>query len=279
MSPEIAFFNYPTTKYSTGWVYNYFKPYKYIQKLNSEIIASPWSTSDNNLFSFYISRNTIESNIKRGVPQNDRLINFCNTYPEIEYFINYEEDSETTITLAKLISAMSYGDKLSLYWYSQFDTKYPALYSSLQSLYPNFTSDSLVIIEKLGISTQAKVEIMKNNIKCEYITNGTVSQTAKGEGFIPTQNSTASLITLLKKLPIGNYYEEYFTDTSISLLGQIGFGLEITILSNNGTNITAIVHATNRNTNPARDIVELVCYINSGSGTQYDWKKITTSNT
>lgn len=274
VKPTYAILQYVTTSGGLSWIYPYFESFKYLQRVNAEIIAQAWAKPINGMYSFYINKNGIKHDIvNTGIPE-EKIIKNVNMFPEVNYFIDYLQDNPTTINLVNLISQMPISGILNLYWYAQYNTTYPELYSDLVALYPNFTSDSLVKIEKIGVSTVAKIEILKNNIKVEAITNGTNTQTLKGDGILPNQSSTADLITLLKKLPIGRYQVNYFTDTSDTVLSSYSYVLDIVLSSNDGTAIQGSVIATQRETSNNRTNALCECYINSYNYVQYTWKNV-----
>ena len=275
--PDFTLLQYVPTAPGDGWLQPYFRSFKYIQKVNSEIVTPAWSDDDNGLFTFVLNGDSIKTNVVGlGVPDN-KITRLGEINYKVHDYVDYNKNqTPATITLEQLIENMENSDILNMYWHSTETEYYPQLYQDIQTIYPGFGVDAWLYIEKTGGSNSALLRIIKGDIEIRaryFGQNGWLN--AYGTGQIASLTTgTSALINILKNLPKGKYQCTYFQDTNDTVLGNPAYVLDINLISNDGTDITASIIATNRNTNPIRSIVACLCYINTAGDTQYDWKEI-----
>ena len=273
--PNFALLQRPSS--GEGWLYPYFKSYRYLQEMNSEIITSYWSKAENGLFSFILNGDSIKTNVTGlGVPEN-KIPTFGETFYRIENCIDYFTQTAATVTLLQVIANLSEACTLSLYWYSEYNTTYPQLYADILALYPGFGADSYVKIEKIGGSSTACLRISKGDIEVMFRHFGNNWSIGHGSGQIANINSatgTTDLITALEKLPIGQYTCAFFKDSGDTVLSTSEYTLNIDLVEHTSTYIVASVIATLRSTDSSRTKVICSCYIKSSSTPKYSWKQL-----
>ena len=254
------------------WVYPYYAGFKYIQQIGSCIIAPAWTKPVNNAFSFYMSRYATKTTLESMVPTTRRVLHVGESFGTVQNFVNYLQADNASVTLSDIIATMKQGDVLTLYWYVDYTTAFPALYQDLQTLCGRIANDDKIKIEKIGESTNAIVTIYRSNSIYTYIMkdfNSTIP-TQLGYGVLPDQNTTNKLIDLLKLNPEGIYQMNDFSDTTN--IDANHYVASINLIYNDGNDVKASVMLINKSTDSSRSVVYKHGYIDTTATPTYSWK-------
>lgn len=275
--PQFAIYN------SSKVILNSFKSFMYLKELRTQIISSNiyetdyTSVAQNGLFSFTSNGYTLTSNA-RGSGIQENVLDLPCLYNEIDQLINFSTQTQETITLEDIYSNMIDGSILRLCWLASWNNIYHQLYIDILNIFPNFTSGYIIELKSIKSPEYKHIKIYNQELEFEATSRETDTWTGKkGNGLIATLSGSEELIQLLKSLPVGKYSIGYFNDKSSDILyPNGGYALDVSIISNDGTNILACVIASLRSTATYEDNRCLMasCYVNTETTPKYKWRRL-----
>lgn len=282
--PEYSLSMYITQ--SETWLHNYFKSFRYLEELGCKMITAKWTIPVNGLYSFFSGMNGVTTNLI-GESGYTTERDETKLYENIRMLINYTETTEATITLQELLSNMLPGSRLLTTWWNTYNETFAQLYSDLQAIFPDFTDDWILEINR-GDSHYKQIKVHNRNHTLEFKAESYGSQLSwntTGEGEIANITGTNNLVSKIGSLPKGSYTMSSYRDDSGSILIQdSNYALTINTIdkyvSNGDTITSAVVVGTLRGTgsNSSDKTRTVIGYINTSNNPTFVWHKTNSKN-
>lgn len=278
--PEYSISMYITN--DNNWLHDYYKSFMYMQELGCKMITASWSIAVNGLYSFFSTQGNITTNILgENYFSSERV--HPKLYRTIHEIIEYTKTLQEEFSLEDLLTNMIPGSRVLTTWWNTYNTVYSQLYSDLQTLFPDFSDDWILEINK-GDTHYKQIRVHNQNHTLEFVAESygsTLNWKKTGRGEIANITGTTNLVNRIGELPKGSYKMSSYRDDSGSTLIQDGnYALIIETIdqyaSGSAIVTTAIVYGTLRstNSNTTDKCRAIMGYINTSSNPQFVWHKI-----
>lgn len=228
--PDYAICAYVTD--SDTWVHPWYRSFAYLKEFGAKIISAHMSQPVDGLFSFTSDGKTVSTTALYSAISDD-VFNYGKQCVNIADLVRATIDSKATITLDQMLDNLPEGSMLRTMWWSDYNTSYPQVYADLQAIFPTFKANMMVEFRKdQGIY---ELKAYNNLISFEAYKfaadTGTINWRISGHGNVGSIASKEALLTLIPRLPLGQYVCTSYKEPDSEILQADGaYALHIDIV-------------------------------------------------
>lgn len=269
--PDYAICAYVTD--SDTWVHPWYRSFAYLKEFGAKIISAHMSQPVDGLFSFTSDGKTVSTTALYSAISDD-VFNYGKQCVNIADLVRATIDSKATITLVQLLANLPEGSRLRTMWWSSYNTSYPQVYADLQAIFPTFKANMMVEFRKDQSIYELKA--YNNLISFEaYSETGTINWHISGHGNVGSIASKEALLTLLPRLPFGQYVCAFYNEPDSEILQTDGaYALHIDIVEKD-TKTSGIITAQIRDLGSATTnyVVSAQTYYRSDRSPYIFWRR------
>lgn len=205
---------------SDTWVQPWYRSFAYLKEFGAKIISAHMSQPVDGLFSF-TSDGKIVSTTALYSAISDDVFNYGKQCVNIADLVRATIDSKATITLAQLFANLPEGSSLTTMWWSNYNTSYPQVLSDIQALFPIFKVGMIVEFRH----NQNCYELKAHDMFIEFSAiseTGVINWHVRGNGNVGNIASKEALLSLLPRLPYGQYTSSFYIEPDSTVLQTDG---------------------------------------------------------